>query len=61
MALCLILMACRIGSICGSNLVGALLFDNCTILIGVDVALLAIATLTYFCMFGFKGSSSSEH
>lgn len=44
-------MVCRIGSITGSNLVGALLFVNCPALIGIDVALMFIATVVYFCIF----------
>lgn len=40
MALCLIMMVSRIGSIAGSNVVGALLFDHCGILFGIDAALI---------------------
>lgn len=58
MALCLILMVCRIGSITGSNLFGALLFVNCTALIAIDVALMTTATVIYFLIFSLPTMNS---
>lgn len=48
MALCFIMMSARIGSVVGSNFVGALLFEHCEPMFGVFTGLLTGKTRSFY-------------
>lgn len=50
MALCLVMMFCRIGAVVGINVVGAMIYNACMILFIID-AILTSGKLCLLCIF----------
>lgn len=56
MALCLIMLFCRIGSITGSNVFGALMFNgHCELILGIDAALVVVCIGIYLFLYRKNG------